>query len=403
VSERDASRATPPGDELACQARTARWSVTAVFVVHALVFAAWTAHIPEIKMRLELTDAQLGVALLGAPVGSVAAMLATGWLLPRLGSRLMVQLTLAGYSLTAATVGLASSLPWLFATLLLWGMFQGGLDVAMNTQAVTVERVLSRPIMSGLHGGWSIGGFVGAGVGAGLVGLGITLRPQQLVLGPLAGLLAVVWSRRLLPDRAAFDATPIDNRTDHRGAGLWQPVVFVLGLIAFASMLCEGAAADWSAVYLRDTLAAAPAVAGLGYAVFSAAMLTVRLAGNILLRRFRPHNLLSNLAAVATLGFGSALLLNQLGAALIGFLALGIGLGCVVPTVNSAAGNILQLNHGTAIATVSAFGWLGFVVGPPLIGHLAAATSMPIALLVLPTLTALISISTRTTRALRRL
>jgi MFS family permease len=353
MSERDASGAASGTEGLA---RRARWSVTAVFVVHALVFASWTAHIPEIKLRLDLTDAQLGLALLGAPVGSVAAMLVTGWLLPRLGSRLMVQLTLAGYCLTAATVGLAGSPPWLFATLLGWGMFQGGLDVSMNTQAVTVERSLSLPIMSGLHGGWSTGGFLGAGMGAGLVGLGITLRPQQLVLSPLAGLLAAAWSHRLLPDRANLDVTSTGNRTSHQGASRWQPVVFVLGVIAFASMLCEGAAADWSAVYLHDTLAAAPAVAGLGYALFAAAMLTVRLAGNTLLRRFRPHILLSNLAVVATLGFGTALLLNHQSAALIGLLALGVGVGSVVPTVNSAAGNIPRLNHGTAIATVSAFG-----------------------------------------------
>jgi fucose permease len=261
---------------------------------------------------------------------------------------------------------------------------------------------MSLPIMSGLHGGWSIGGFLGAGMGAGLVGLGITLRPQQLVLSPLAGLLAAAWSHRLLPDRANLDVTSTGNRTSHQGASRWQPVVFVLGVIAFASMLCEGAAADWSAVYLHDTLAAAPAVAGLGYALFAAAMLTVRLAGNTLLRRFRPHILLSNLAVVATLGFGTALLLNHQSAALIGLLALGVGVGSVVPTVNSAAGNIPRLNHGTAIATVSAFGWLGFVVGPPLIGHMAAATSLPVALLILPALTALIAISTRTTGALRR-
>jgi len=371
-------------------------------VVHALVFAAWTAHIPEIKLRLDLTDAQLGVALLGAPVGSVAAMLATGWLLPRLGSPLMVQLTLAGYCLSAATVSMAGSVSWLFVTLLGWGIFQGGLNVSMNTQAVTVERVLNLPIMSGLHGGWSIGGFVGAGVGAGFVGLGITLGPQQLVLGPLAGVVTVAWSRRLLPDRSTSDATPMDDPTAHRGAGIWQPAVFALALIAFASMLCEGAAADWSAVYLHDTLTAAPAVAGLAYAVFSAAMVTVRLAGNTLLRRFKPNNLLATLAAVATLGLVSALLLNHQGTAFIGFLALGVGLGGVIPTVNSAAGRIAGLNHSTAIATVSAFGWLGFVVGPPLIGHLAAATSLPTALLVLPALTTLITITTWRSRALHR-
>jgi fucose permease len=125
------------------------------------------------------------------------------------------------------------------------------------------------------------------------------------------------------------------------------------------------------------------------------------LAGNALLRRYSPHSLLSNLAAFATLGFGGALLLNDQVAALIGFLTLGIGLGCLVPTTTSAAGNVPHLNRGTAIATVSAFGWFGFVVGPPLIGHLAAASSLTIALFVLPALTTLIAISTRIARVLR--
>src|SRR5262249_27561765 len=137
--------------------RVQRTATVAAFVSHGLLFASWTAHIPEVKYHLGLNDGALGLALLGAPVGSVAAMLVVARLLPELGSKPMVQISLVGYSLAGPLVGLAGSLPALFAALFAWGAFQGTLDVSMNTQAVTVERVAGRPLMSGFHACWSIG------------------------------------------------------------------------------------------------------------------------------------------------------------------------------------------------------------------------------------------------------
>jgi MFS family permease len=377
--------------------RWARVAVAGVFVVHGLLVASWTAHIPAVKAHLGLSDGTLGFALLAAPVGSVVAMVAASWLLPRLGSRRVVQITLVGYCATGPLIGLTGQLAALAGALFVWGAFQGSLDVAMNTQAIAVERAQRRPLMSGLHGSWSIGSFAGAGIGVLAVAAGITLSVQLLVLGTL-GLLAVgLLTTRMLPDRTSDIA--VEHVTG--SASRWSGGMVLLGAIAFAGMLCEGAAADWASVYLSGSLHTSRTVAGLGYATFSAAMVTVRLSGNRLLARYRPDRLLPALATVATTGFAIALIAGNLVAALIGFACLGIGLASVVPAVFSAAGRIPGLHPGRAVATVSACGWAGFVCGPPLIGHLSALSSLPVALGLLPILTAFVVAGTLLAAPLR--
>jgi fucose permease len=401
----------PEGRAATAASTSVRWpriAVTAVFVFHGLLFASWTAHIPDVKAHLGLTDGTLGFALLGAPVGSVTAMIASSWLLPRVGSRRIVQVALVGYCAAGPLVGLTGSLPALFAALFAWGAFQGTLDVAMNTQAIAVERTGRKVLMSGLHGSWSIGSFAGAGIGALAVSAGITLSLQLLVLGTIALLVAGVLSTRMLPVAAERPGNP-NARTGHqagdqppvRPVSRWSGGMVLLGAIAFAAMLCEGATADWSAVYLSGPLHMRGVVPGLGYTVFSLAMVTVRLSGNRLLTRFRTDRLLPALALVATLGFAAALLIAQPVAALLGFGCLGIGLASVVPAVFSAAGRIPGLPPGTAVATASACGWAGFVCGPPLIGRLSTWASLPVALGLLPLLTALIVAGTLSSGALR--
>ncbi len=388
--------ATPPTSP-AIADRWSRSATVAVFFTHGLLFASWTAHIPLIKDHLDLTDGALGLALLGAPLGSVSAMLVSARLLPRLGSRTVVRASLVGYCAVGPLVGLVGSLASLFTALFAWGAFQGALDVSMNTQAVAVERAGGRPLMSGFHGGWSIGTFVGAGIGALGVAIGLSLSSQQLVLGVPALIIAGWLTARMVPDAniPADDPAP-----EHPVRRLSRPIL-ILGAIAFASMLCEGASADWASVYLRGPLHTSPAVAGLGYAAFSLTMVGVRLSGNRLLIRFRPGSILPVLAAIATVGFCAGLLGNHGVAGIAGFACLGIGLALIVPTVFSAAGRLPGLNPGTAIATVSACGWFGFVCGPPLIGQLASATSLSLALGVIPVLTTGIVFATALSPAFR--
>jgi MFS family permease len=375
--------------------RTQRAATFAAFISHGLLFASWTAHIPQVKDHLGLSDATLGLALLGAPLGSVAAMLVVASVIPRLGSGRVVQISLLGYCLAGPLVGLAGSLAALFAALFAWGAFQGALDVSMNTQAVTVERAAGRPLMSGFHGSWSIGAFAGAGIGALGVAAGVLLTPQLLLLAVPVLATTGPLSLRMLPDPGAGSQHG-GGRTALRLSG----PVLVLGAIAFASMLCEGASADWASVYLRGSVGVGAAVAGLGYTAFALAMVIVRLTGNRLQTRFRTGQLLPVLAVIATAGFTAGLLGGVPVTVIGGFACLGVGLALVIPTVNSAAGRLPGLSQGTGIAMVSACGWAGFVFGPPIIGELASASSLTAALGVLPALTACIAVATARVKAL---
>ena len=363
-----------------------------MFVVHGLLFASWTAHIPHVMRHLGLTDGTLGIALLGAPVGSVTAMLLASYLIPRVGSRRVVQTALVGYCATGPLVGLTGSLAALFAALFVWGAFQGTLDVAMNTQAIAVERSGRRALMSGLHGSWSIGSFAGAGIGALAVSAGLGLTPQLLVLGTVALLVAGLLTSRMLPDAMGRPRTSERAADDIRPASRWSGGMILLGAIAFAGMLCEGASADWASVYLSGPLHATGAVPGLGYAAFALAMVIVRLSGN---RLAAPLHAVAPGFRAGRRGYGrfrGRARARPPAAAIAGFVFLGIGLASVVPAVFSAAGRIPGLHPGKAVATASACGWAGFVCGPPLIGHLASVASLPLALGLLPFLTAFVAV-----------
>jgi MFS family permease len=386
--------AAPPGAGARSPAATARIAVTVVFVIHGVLFASWTAHVPQVKAALHLTDGQLGLALLGAPVGSVSAMLVTGALLARLSSRAVVRVTVVGYSVAGVLVGLVRSLPELFVALALWGMFQGSLDVSMNTHAVAVEKALGRPIMGALHGGWSIGALSGAGVGVLAVAVGIPLSAQLAVLGAVAVAVACWPATRLLRD--------VPSRADQHIRRRPTPALAVLGAIAFAGLLCEGGTADWAAVYLRDALHARPAVAGLGYAAFALAMVSIRLLGARLLRRVRPRPLICALAAVPTVGMATALAVGNPVLSIIAFGLLGMGLASLIPMLFTAASNQPNIVPGNAVAAMASIGWAGFLLGPPLIGFLAGHLSLPVALAAFPVLTGFITITAWCTPALDR-
>lgn len=379
------------------EVRAAQVAVAATFFAHGMLFASWAAHIPHVKAHLGLDNGSLGLALLGVPIGSVSAIALAAYLVPRSGSRRVVQVALVGYCAAGPFVGLAGSVAALFVALFFWGAFQGMLDIAMNTQAITVEGAKQRPLMNGMHASWSIGAFCGAGIGALGVAIGLSLTNQLLVLGAIA-LVVVGWL-----DMSQLPDAPHDKEKARAAGGgrRISTAMVLLGAVAFASMLCEGAAADWSSVYLRDSLDGSKASSGLAYAAFAFAMVLVRFFGNRLLARHPAHVLLPALAAIATVGFGAALVIDAVPAGIAGFFLLGIGVGAVVPTAFSAAGRLPNVHPGVGVAAVSGLGWAGFVCGPPVIGQLANALSLPVALAVVPILTAVIAVGARRVMALR--
>ncbi len=376
-------------------------AVVAVFFVHGFLFASWTAHIPELKQHLGLSDGRLGLALIGAPIGSVLALVVAARILPRVGSRPMVRLALLGYCVSGPFIGLTGSFGTFFIAFLFWGFFQGMLDVSMNTQAITVERFTGRVLMPGFHGSWSSGTLVGAVTGAAAVALGVSLSEQLLVLA-MPCLLVVGWlTTRMIPDRRLGDDpdSSIGGREGrHR---VLQRELVVLGGIAFADMLCEGAVADWAAVYLHNSLHSVALVAGMGFAIYSLTMLAVRLSGNRLFTRFAAHRLLTLLAVIAALGFAVSLAIATPASMLFGFALLGVGLGCVVPMTLRAAGAVGNVNTGRAVAVVAGCGWAGFVVGPVVIGAIASATKLHTALFLIPLLTGSVAVGTWTAKGIR--
>jgi fucose permease len=205
----------------------------------------------------------------------------------------------------------------------------------------------------------------------------------------------------MIPDDQARNES-FSGLTERARWSLLQKAIVVLAAIAFADMFCEGAVADWTAVYLHGTLHTSVVVAGFGYAAYLLIMMTVRLLGNKVMNRFPVHLALPLLAIVGTVGLGVGLIINRPASVLVGFMCLGAGLALVVPMVFSACGHVPNVHPGTAVATVSACGWTGFVLGPPLIGAIATLTSLRTALFLLPLLTAVVVLATGTARVLRR-
>jgi MFS family permease len=387
VEERSNVAANPVGRGLDRE----HLAATAAFFTHGFVLGAWAPRIPDVRHALGLDDARLGLALLGAPLGTLLGQLLGATLVRRVGSRPLSRAALVGACVTPVLLPLAADGPELFATLTLWGGFMGVLDLAMNASAVETEQARDRRIMVGLHGRWSIGALVGSGVGAAAAATGITVLVQEAVSG--AVVLAVAWwlTRPLL---------------DHRvpGAGrlrLRRPsrLLVLLAVLSAADFLCEGSVSDWSAVYLRDSVGAAAGVAGLGYSVYLVAMIAGRLTGDRLRGRWGAVRPVRLFAAAATVAMVAALVAGGVVAALIGFAVLGVGLACVVPIAFAAAARGSGARIGQRLAVVTTAGYSAYMAGPPLIGGLASVLSLPAALGVLPVLTLVIVLAAGVLRA----
>ena len=378
----------PPSASL----RRARISVGSVFLIHAAVFGSWAPRIPAIKHHVGVGDGGLGVALTGMALGLFAGTRLAGRVVDRFGSRRAIRV--AALALCAALIGpaVADSLATLTVVLAVLGVAGGFLDVAMNAQAVAVERGYGRPIMSGLHGLWSVGLLAGAlgAAGAAAAGASPTLHFALVAVALAAASLALLDG--LLT--AGAEALPDDDG----GAGLTgrqlllAPAVLLLGLIAFSSFIGEGSAADWSAVYLRDDLDSSHAFAAAAFAAFSFAMAASRFAADRLSERFGPTVVVRTGSLVAAGGLGLGLGLAEPAAAVIGFGLLGLGLAPVVPITFSAAGNTGLGPTGVILGRVVTIGYLGTIVGPVVIGALADVVGLRTALLVPVVLAVLVAL-----------
>jgi MFS family permease len=349
--------------------RGARLAVALVFAVNGIALANWIARIPDVKLQLGLSDQLLGIVLFFAAIGALVAQPAVGWLIGRVGSRRMTTIMLFAFCVSIMLPGLAGSAPALMAALFVVGACSGGLDVAMNAQAALVEQDYGRPIMTSFHGLWSIGGLAGAALGGLFAARAVPVETHLLGCGLVALAVAALAVRGLLPDAATHDPAGPSFALPPRA-------LLGLGLIAFGVLLCEGAVADWSAVYLREGLGSAPGVAASGYAVFSLLMAAGRLTGDTLALRLGPALVLRGGGALVALGIGLAVAGGVPALAIVGFGLVGAGLACSFPLLLSAAARTPGVAASTAIAAIATAGYTGFLVGPPLLGSLAEAITL---------------------------
>ncbi|MFE6938396.1 MFS transporter [Streptomyces chartreusis] len=346
-----------------------------VFAAMGLVMAVWGTRMPSVQRVANLGAGHLSLVLLGAAAGMVVGLQFGGRLADRHGpSRLLVAPAVV-FGLALALLGQCRTLPTLIAAAAVFGLAHGLLDVGCNVSAVHCEIAFQRSIMSGLHAAYSIGALCGAALAA------VTTWMSHEVLFAIVGALTVLAAVTAVP--AVRTATSLDhaperpeaNPDEAKPAQTSHASVWLLGALAAACLLAEGAAADWSAVHLHS-IPSSEATAAAAYALYSAAMAAGRLAGGRLTGRYGAPALVRTGATLAAAGLGAALIAGSAPAALLGWMALGAGLSTAMPALITAAGR----GGPRAVGTVATIGYLGLLAGPAAIGAIASFTSLTTAL-----------------------
>jgi fucose permease len=352
---------------------SARWATTAVFAINGAAIGTWVAHIPWVQERFDLSKSTMGLLILAMAISVILALPVAGQAVVRHGSE---RVTLVGGLACALAVNLPIVAPapvLVAAGLFVLGGSSATMDVAMNSHGVHVEKGLGRPIMSSLHAGWAFGGMAGAAFSAACAGIGIDARATAAIASALLLVALLSVARRLGHGSAAEgDEAP--------GFTLPSRGVLLIAVLCLLVMTTEGAMADWSGLYLRQDLGSSVALAALAYSFFTAGMTVGRLVGDAINARIGPVALLRGGALLTGIPLAALLLVGQPAAALIGLFLVGLGVANGVPLMFSAAGRQPDTPPGPGIAAVSSMGSLGFLAGPPVIGFLADAVSLPWAL-----------------------
>jgi MFS family permease len=352
-------------------ARKARAAVSMPFLTLGVVVGSWLSRLPEVKAGLVLDNGTLGMALLASSLGALISMPIAGRLAPRVGTRRLALLSSLAVCAVLPTIPAANSVAALVAALIAYGAGTGVMGVSVNALAVNVEGRIGRPILSAFHALFSLGCLLGAFAASRLMAAGIGPVPS------LAGTSAVLAVGLL----AASPWLP-EAHAQQAARGMVRPrrELVILGMLAFLGFVGEGSMGDWGAIYLEEILGTSKAVAALGFAAYSLGMTAGRFGGDQLARVMGDEALLRGGAGLAVVGLIGTLATRHPIAAVVGFALVGAGLANAVPILFRAASRVPGIAPVAGIATASTIGYFGFLVGPPAIGKLAQATTLPAAL-----------------------
>jgi predicted MFS family arabinose efflux permease len=363
-----------------------RLSTRLAFLATGFALSCWAPLVPFAKARLGVDEGQLGLLLLCLGFGSILAMPVTGMLCARLGARPMILLGGVGAGLLLPALAFANSTAALGAALLGFGASIGTLDVAINAHAVEVEAASKRPLMSGFHAQFSIGGFVGAGGMTLLLSLGIAPLASALCGGLLT--LAIIGG-----------ASPGLLRIKPAGGGAAfafpKGIVLLIAGLTAVTFLTEGAILDWSALLITSKNIVPASQGGVGYMLFSMAMTVGRLLGDAIVARLGPRRMLIVGGLIAVIGFVVLLAVPLRPIAMAGFLLIGLGAANLVPVLFSAAGRQRTMPPALAIAAITTTGYAGILAGPAAVGFVAQAVGLTASFWMLAALMCLVPLLAR--------
>ncbi len=348
---------------------TMRIAVSAFYFCMGVCFASWASRIPDIKTNLQLSEAELGSLLLALPLGQLLTMPVSGRLVTKFGSRTILSFAILLYAIELTNIGWASK-PWhLGLALFVFGVVGNLSNISVNTQGVLAEKMYGRPIMTSFHGVWSLAGFTGAIIGQQMMNLQLTPRQHFLIIAAFVFIVVLIARKYLIPGTVA---------TGEKKKFFSKPpkVLVQLGIVAFCSMAAEGTMFDWSGVYFKEVVIAPENLVILGYTSFMIMMATGRFLGDRIIARVGRKKLLQVSGVLVFCGLLLSVAFPFIVTATTGFFIVGLGVSSVIPTVYSTAAKATNIPPGIALASVSSIGFLGFLLGPPLIGYIAALSSL---------------------------
>jgi len=368
-SEKQMTENTSYSTEVLPDKRRIRLAVALVYFSMGLCFSSWASRIPDIKTALHLNDALFGSILFALPVGQFLMMTFSGKLVTRFGSRKILLFALPVYTVFLSNVGLVKEGWQLAIALFLFGLAGNLCNISINTQGVAAERLYGRPIMASFHGGWSLAGFTGALIGLGMINLKVPPYWHFVTV------ILIVWTIVWINQPFLISGKSGTNPDEPKRKFFSKPdsVLLQLGIIGFCSMASEGAMFDWSGIYFKDVVKAPASLVILGYTSFMIMMATGRFVADFLISKIGRKSLLQICGAMISTGLFTAVLFPYLIPSTLAFMLVGLGVSSIVPTVYSAAGRHSKVPPGIALATVSSVSFLGFLMGPPLIGYISEA------------------------------
>lgn len=350
-----------------------RLGIFAFYFSQGLCFSSWASRIPDIKGYLGLDDAAWGTILLMIPIGQICGMTLSGLLISKIGSRKILPVALLFYALTLIAIGASTSEYTLLMSLVVFGFFGNFCNISVNTQGVSIESLYGKSIMSSFHGGWSLACFTGSAIGLLMINIGLNPFYHFLIVAAIVLINLFVNKRYLQPDiKKKKNIEELESKKKNKP----ESFLYLLGVVAFCGMAAEGAMADWSGLYLKDVVNVSESIVPLGFAAYMVTMASGRFFADKAIERWGRQRIIQAGGLLISAGLFLAVAFPYLSVTIIAFMIIGLGTSSIVPTIYSIAGQRTKIPTGMALTIVSSISFLGFLMGPPLIGYISQASNL---------------------------